>query len=499
MKYIVIILIALSTLSCSDFINEEVFTSATPDKFYKNEKELTSAVNAAYNSFQTADYYDNQIFMVADASTDMLDTPWKNVYDVFSTDAGNDIYKIIWEATWKANNAVNAVIEKGPSAVMDEELKSRLIGEAKFLRALNYFNLVRMYGRVPLVLNFITDVNSDIYPKTVPLDTIYTQIIKDLKDAEVVLPWKYDAANIGRASKGAAKSLLGKVYLTYAGYRLDTLGTSLVKGESKYYQMAVDKLKEVIDSKVYDLYPDYADNFKNSTENGIEDIFDIQYKQGVLGAGGWGGEGSIKQTRWAPNYGITLASYETYTGNKTFYASFGATDLRKSVIFLDHFTDKDNVKQSYPKTLKYPYVKKYIRDIHEGGDKNFSTASPIDGEENTIVLRYADVLLMYSEALMEAQQAITDECLSGINKVRQRAGLNVYTTSGFANLDAFRTAIITEREWELCYEGHGWFDDTRMGLLQKRVAKTSLKFYYWPIPYLEIVKNPNLKQSPGWN
>lgn len=500
MKFFAIIVLGLSLWSCSDFLTEEVFTSVNPDEFYKNEQQVAAALNGAYSRFQDPKYGDHQLFLVADMSTDMLDTRWRNnVFNNYDNDKGHNQYRDIWEATWNANNAINGVIERSPGAEMNEELKARYIGEAKFLRALNYFNLVRIYGRVPLVLDFVTDLTDKIYPASSTLDLIYEQIITDLQDAEEVLPWTYTTSDVGRATKGAAKSLLGKVYLTYAGWRLDATGSVLEKGDSKYYQMAADKLSEVIGQNVYGLFEEYADLFKNETENGIEHIFSIQYKQGALGPGGWGGEGSSKQTRWAPKAGITHSAYETFRATKSFYASFSPEDKRKEVIFLDHFIDGNGVEQSYPETLNHPYVKKYIRDMREGGDTNFSTASAVDGEENTEIIRYADVLLMHSEALMEASQEINEAALVGINKVRERAGLSLYSVSDFALLDEFRNAILNEREWELCYEGHGWFDYTRMGVLADRVSKAQqLKNYYWPIPGIEITKNPELLQSPGW-
>ncbi len=500
MKYIISILFLLSMVSCSDFLEEEVYTSANPDKFYSNEQQVSAALSAAYSNFQVPNYYDHQIFQMVDLTTEMLKSRWNNnVYNDYTKDKSDNAHKLMWEAVWKANNAINAVINNSEAAVMNEDLKERMIAEAKFLRGLNYFNMIRLYRRVPLVLNFITDMEGDIYPQTTTLDLVYDQIITDLTDAEDVLPWTYSTGDIGRATKGATKALLGKVYLTYAGSRIDTTsGSILEQGDPQYYQKATDKLKEVIDANIYDLFDDYIDNFRNETENGIEHIFSIQYKQGALGPGGWGGEGSSKQTRWAPKAMITHTSWESYHPWTSFYHSFGVNDKRRDAIFLTHYLDGYNVEQSYPETLNQPYIKKYIRDIHEGDDNNYSTASATDGEENTIVLRYADVLLMYSEALMEATQDVNDEVLVGINKVRERAGLTKYTTVNFGSLGAFRNAIINEREWELCYEGHGWFDYTRMGLLEDKVAKASKVFYSFPVPSLEIAKNPNLLQSPGW-
>ena len=499
MRYITI-LVCLALFSCSDFLKEEVFTSVNPEDFYKNETQVIAAINGAYATFQVPNYYDDQIFQIADLSSDMLDTRWtNNPFAFYKSDKGRREFRNFWEAAWVANNAINAVVEFAPKATMDEEVKKRVIAEAKFLRALNYFNMIRFYGRVPLVLNFVKDIiNDGLYPSSNTLEEVYAQIIQDLIDAEQDLPWQYDASNIGRATKGAAMSLLGKVYLTHAGWRMNADGSALVKGDPIYFQKAADKLKEVIEEGSYDLFPDYADNFSNASENGIEHIFSIQFKQGALGPGGWGGEGSTKQTRWAPKYAITHSAYETYRATTSFYASFDNDDLRKKTIFLDNFVSGSGVEESYPGSLSHPFVKKYIRDIREGGDANFSTASASDGEENTIVLRYADVLLMHSEALMEATGTVNEEVLFGINTVRERAGLIKYNTVDFSNIEEFRNAIINERNKELCYEGHGWFDYVRMGILEDKVAKATQKFYYWPIPSLEINKNPNLLQSPGW-
>ena len=505
MKVILFIFVLLSATSCNSFLDEKIFTDVTTDDFYNNEDELEAALVAAYSSFQSVNYYDNSIFQVADLSTDMLDTRYgNNVYNKFNSSKDHNQYKVFWESCWFANNAVNSVITYAPKAVMSDDIRNEILAQAHFLRALNYFNLVRVYGPVPLVLKAVSTVNDDLYPKTASLDTVYTQIIADLQFAKQFLPKNNETGKIGRATKGAAMSLLGKVYLTYAGHRKSDDGSTLIKGDAKYYNLAFSQLDSVVKGHTgtYALFDDYADIFSKDTESGIEDIFSIQYKQGVVGAGASGGEGSLKQTHWAPQYGITHSAYATYRVVPAFYKKFASIDKRKSVIFLDRFIDQDGVLRAYPKTLSHPYVKKYIRDIREGGIGGFTNTSARDGEENTIILRYADVLLMHSEALYGMTKSITTEAIWGINEVRKRAGLGGLNLGNIHTEDQFIARLLDEREKELCFEGHGWFDYVRTGQLYKRIkiptGSDPIKFYYWPIPSIEINKNENLVQSPGW-
>ena len=148
--------------------------------------------------------------------------------------------------------------------------------------------------------------------------------------------------------------------------------------------------------------------------------------------------------------------------------------------------------------MKNLHARKYIRDINTAGQGTFTTAAANDGEENTIVLRYADVLLMHSEATYGVSNSVGQAELWGINEVRLRAGLDVLEAADVVN---FTTTLLDERDKELCFEGHGWFDYVRTGQLNARASKTvktANKFYYWPIPTMEISKNKNLQQSLGW-
>ena len=502
MKKILIIFISLFALSCDSFLEEKIHTTVTTDNFYKNEADMEAALGAAYSAFQEKNYYDNFIFQVADLVTDILYTRYNNnVYDKANVAKDHTQYRNFWKSCWAANNAINSVICYAPKAEMSKEALDRIVGEACFLRALNYFNLVRIYGSVPLVLEVVDKYNPAVlYPATAPRDDVYDQIIADLIYAEAVLP----ETNIGRATVGAAKTLLAKVYLTRAGYwKMESDPETLEKGDPVNYQLALDKLNEVIESGTYDLFEDYGDVFSNDTENGIEHIFSIQFKQGVLGGGAIAGEGSLKQTHWAPQgFGVTQYAYDTYRSSAAFYKKFAAEDKRRAVTFLDYFIDKDGIERIFKAdgsgNMKNLHSRKYIRDINAAGQGTFTTAAANDGEENTIVLRYADVLLMHSEAAYGLSNSVGESELWGVNEVRLRAGLDALKP---ADVVDFTTTLLDERDKELCFEGHGWFDYVRTGQLNARASKTVKtvnKFYYWPIPSMEISKNENLQQSLGW-
>lgn len=512
--YISMVTLAVMVLgSCQSFLEEEIYTSIRYEDFYQSEDDLRSGVLGCYSAFQSNKYYDLQIFHFADMTTDFVVARFSNnVFDAFSTEKSNSQYRTFWEGMWLANNPIAVAITYGWKIDMDEDTKCEILAEAYFLRALNYFNLIRIYGRVPLILEPTTSVDDDLYPATVDPKVVYDQIVSDLKFAKEHLQTNDEAGSNVYATKGAATALLGKVYLTMGGYHKNDDGSLIERGYDKwgvdYYTLAAEELSQVVNGEVgtYALFDDYADVFSNDTENGIENIFSIQFMQGATG-GVDGGEGSQKQTNWAPQYDITQSSYETFRvdGTSLFYTTrLKDSDSRKAVSILSSFVDGDGVSRSYPSNLSYVYNRKYLRDMKEGGVGGFTNTSAKDGEENTIVLRYADVLLCYSEALFfNNNEVVTDEVLEGINAVKRRAGISELTptTSTVVTTAGFIEQLVYERELELCFEGQLWFDYVRLGVLAEMVTtmtRSDYKFYTFPVPTLEINKNPNLLQSQGW-
>lgn len=491
------------------FLEEKSYSQISVENSFKTEEDAIMAVNAAYSLLAGETYYDNTYMLMADGPSDMMLTEWNNPLDNYNNlNNTDDNVKTFWNAAWKVNAQTNLVMERVPAIDMDPVVKNRVLGEASFIRALNYFHLVRFFGNIPLITKTTTNVD-EMLVEQVPSDKIYEQIITDLEFACENLPDAYEGADVGRATRWAAKSLLAKVYLTMAGYREDPLTGELVKGDSKYYENTADLCLEVIQSGRFDLFENFADIYEDENENLVEDIFSIQY---LDGAGGYsGGVGTTKTPRFVPK-GSKLAAVEwkTYAVEKLFYENFPDDD-RKAATFLVSYLDENDALVTMPSAiLPYPFVRKFLSDIHEGSDKQYKAVDGKDYGDNYIVLRYADVLLMYSEALNELygpsyNNGTVENTLYGINRVRTRAGSKAYTVADCNDdPDMLRTMILDERCWELCFEGHGWFDYVRHGVLVERLlvagraTNVAQHNYLMPIPFSARQTNPLLKQNYGY-
>jgi len=363
---------------------------------------------------------------------------------------------------------------------IDENLKNRILGEAKFLRGLSYFILVRFFGDIPLITT-PQSPGDDLRVTRTDKDLVYDQIIKDFEDAIQLLPSReqYSDADKGRASKGSATGLLAKVYLTLGNW-----------------QEVVDLCNDV-ETLGYELNNEYGQNFDVNNENSIESLFEIQYVSNA-GYGFWDNE---NQSSWL----------STFTGprNSDMVAGGWGWD-QPTQEFVDNYEDADKRKDV---TILYDSCPKFDGQDY---DKGYSTtgynlrkflvtksvsATYDNSPLNFPVLRYADVLLMKAEALNNLGN--TSEAEAPLNKVRQRAGLS--DISGLTQ-NEFKEKVLHERRMELAFEGQRWFelirvDDGQYGLdfLHSigRVNATS-KHLLLPIPQKEIDTNPNLVQNPGY-
>jgi tetratricopeptide (TPR) repeat protein len=369
-----------------------------------------------------------------------------------------------WNHHYQCINRSNAIIGRiGSVNFTSEATKNQYLGEALFLRGLAYFNLVRIYGDVPLVTKEISSEEAYALKKT-PADEVYTAIVSDLTQAGGLLPDSYSGSNAGRAASGAAKSLLGKVYLT-----------------RKQYSEAARVLKEVIDGGQYALLPGYADVFRVENANHKESIFEVQYKANSQG------RGSPFATLFTPrtgNAGILLTGQGATQGynrpTQDMINAYQTGDLRKEASLSATWTDGARVNND-------PYIKKYL-----SRQSNVS-----DGDANWIVLRYADVLLMYAEALNELGRA--GEALPFLNQIRVRAGL---ASLNGLNQAQMRLALEQERRLELAFEGHRWFDLVRTGraiaVMNSKGFSISEKDLLYPLPQSQIDINPEIKQNTGY-
>ncbi|HLA53250.1 MAG TPA: RagB/SusD family nutrient uptake outer membrane protein [Flavitalea sp.] len=472
-KRVVGVLLTAAMLgSCEKFLEEKPQDRIFSDNFYQTEEDALSATNAIYAGLGS--YFDNgegpyhsTTWIAAGlASDEMINKQTDNAMDQlddFAWNAENSTILSIWRSHYKTITVANIAINRIPAIEMDATLRDRLVNESKFLRALMYFNLVRMYGPVPLI-------TAEEVPLTVAVsgvEDVYAQIISDLQAAEN-LPNDGEIEQ-GRATKGAAKALLAKVYLT-----------------RQEWDNAAAKALEVIESNTYELWDNYGDNFKLANRNGKEAVFSVSN-------GDAGGTISFWEVA---QFNVRLLPKELndrrenvrntqgwQAATRNLYDSYSDDDERKAITFMTEFTDDngDTVK------LADPYFQKYWDEAEEpdGGDSR----------QDFPVIRYSDVLLMYAEAEGElGNLAVGNEYLG---KVRTRAGL-MHTDVN--DIEGFRAQILLERRKELAAEGQRWFDLVRTGQLEERVQDAkgitvNPRYLLFPYPQREIDTNKELPSN----
>ena len=485
-------LIAASLLSGCSFLDENPTDRLVTNNFYTNQKDAQSGVDAIYQEFY--EIYKRQMFLMCDLPADGmkngLGMPNAFLQDLefLRHNSENTFVRDMWKNNYSGVMRANAAINNIPGVTMDETLKARLIGEAKCLRALFYFNLVRFYGDVPLVLK-LDNIDDAMGPR-IDKEQVYGQIIADLTDASQALPVSsdYSSTDLGRVTKGAAKILLGKVYLT--------------KGD---YANAKSTLAEVIENEGtygYGLHQNYADNWNPATETGKEAVLYVEFKPQPLV---FNQEMGLAGPKYSIPEPIGVAgSNEADIPTMELYNAYDKNDLRWPVNFRTHFTNPNN---GHEMESSIPLFGKYWQEGLKAENQC---------EINMHIIRYADALLMYAEALNElGESAKAHEVL---NRVRERAYGDA--SGNYAGLpkDAFRDAILKERWLEFPLEGHRWFDLVRMGKFVERMKEHSAyeasiaesnktdiasnvkdHMILMPIPQHEMDLNPELTQNPGWN
>ncbi|SDZ82137.1 RagB/SusD family nutrient uptake outer membrane protein [Pedobacter hartonius] len=512
LKYLMI-LFALGAVSCAK-LNEDPSSFIPADQFYKTQKDAEAAVSAAYSllnagatSVQTPynTLFNTGMDFMAD---DEGPGPGATNADVRSqavlghSSSGLRVLQI-WQQHYAAIKKANIAIDTIPHITFDATLNKRLVAEAKFLRALYYFNLVRLYGDVPLILHAQNSINlADQQVSRTPTALVYEQIETDLSSAAADLPNSYTSADLGRATAGAANSLLAKVYLTQAKWA-----------------KAVTQAELVINGPYgYDLFSNYADVFLPASENGREHIFSAQFKANS------GGQGNNEAPRSIytgipgvqGNYANQVVFYTVPDATKpggtdkffSVYKLYAASDKRKRVSFVTSFLS--------------PSTKLYYGRLNDASIPNDSipffnkyfdpavVANESESGANVPIIRFSEILLIYAEAENELNGP-SGKAYASVNRVRARAGL-----SALAGLTqaGFREAVYLERRLELVFEYQRWFDLIREkdaagnGILEVsllKVGKTNVskgakgKFYLFPIPQQEIDNsNGKLTQNPGW-
>lgn len=484
LKYnlIAIALLGFSFSSCSDFLEQNPQTDLSENDFYKTANDILSAVNGAYSSLQEGDIYGNwYVFgeIPSDNTRNQLSgsVTTQNEFDQFYIDTQNSMIANFWKAAYKVINRTNTVLGRIDGIEINTELANRYKLECKFIRALMYFNLVRVYGDVPLVLKEISISESyDILRE--PKENVYNQIIADLKEAQD-LPVSYSTAEDGRATQGAAKALLANVYMTL-----------------HKYAEAETILAEIINSGRYSLLENtpgslnidgYKNVFSPVNHNSKEGIFEIQFLKGGYG------EGSNYANNFAPeNSGTNVVAVGGTGGNNIpemdIYNAYEEGDLRRDFsMSLGYYDNRKNNEW-----VESRYVCKFMDVPYQNNDAS----------NNYPVIRYADVILMYAEALN--QNGKTAEACKYLNMTRRR-GFGYQTTEtspvDLQTTDKAQFALMVEQERrvELAFENHRWFDLIRTGraveVMRSKGFSLNETNLICPIPQKQIDVNPKLTQN----
>ncbi|MFN4364369.1 RagB/SusD family nutrient uptake outer membrane protein [Chryseobacterium hispalense] len=474
MKKILLSIAILSALaSCKDdYLDVQQPNRLVADAFFTTQEDAMQATNAIYvalRSWENSAFPAQFVFGVpaddVEKGSNPGDASFINAYDQFTYTASDSGIEGYWIGQWQFVNRCNQVITNVPNINMDATLKNRLIAEAKMLRAYFYFNLVRIYGGVPIFDGLPADKNYNIPRNSV--DEVYNFIISDLTSAAAVLPQSYPASDLGRVTKGGALGLLSKVYL----YKKD-------------WQKAYDTSNQVI-AMGYNLDPDFNHLFRPAGEFGSESVIEVncqcssqfggsQYAevQGVRNQFGWG----------------------FFTPTPALESAFETGDIRKELTILrngETTPEGDLIQKGDPQAGNVWNQKVYVPKSLNNNACGYGSI------QNIRILRFAEVLLINAEAANELGN--TTAAITNLNKVRTRAQLAGTTAT---TQPALRAAIWRERRVELAMEGDRFVDLVRTGQAATVLASYGFKAgknEVFPIPLNSINQSSGvLTQNPGY-
>ena len=464
--------------SCSKYLDVPPQGQPTSAQFFQTQADATLAINSVYGKLREWNLTAFNWLAVTTLTSDDAekgsvpgDAEFLNDFVFFRLTSTAGPVEGYWTGQYQGINLCNQVIQNVPGiAVMDATLKARYVGEAQFVRALQYFNLVRAFGDVPLQTTVAT-TSEDLNPARVPKDQVYAQIVADLTAAAAVLPASYPTADIGRATKGAALALLSKVKM-YQKNWADALSAS-----------------DQVMALNYSLAPDFYKMFRVPGENGPESIFEIQstYLAGNCDA---------SNNQWAQVQGVRPQfGWGFFNPTADLEAAFEPGDTRKLGTILYRGSTTPDGDKIDPQAANMRYnMKAYIpnsypKDCNYGADQNIR------------VLRLGEVLLINAEAANELGQGA--KALIDVNKIRARAGL-APLAAGLSQ-DALRRAIWQERRVELALEyGDRYFDLVRQGRAGTVLRAAGKNFVdgkneLMPIPLNQItLSGGKLTQNPGY-
>jgi starch-binding outer membrane protein, SusD/RagB family len=525
----------LATAACTDdsFLSEVPEDFIGPENFFRNGDDAVAAINGVYASFNTPngygvdDYYGRNLYMLVDYPGEQLTSRFGATHDRGSLDNFNYTVEhpylpTVWGGAYSAIASANAVIANVPGiADMDAALRDRIVAEARFLRAVHYFNLVRLFGDVPLRLEYVQRLEEALPRPRTPAAEVYAAVIEDLEYAAAHLPATYagvPGVNTGRATSGAAHALLSKVHLQYA----------LVHGGgAASLQKAKAEAQAVTAGGRYQLLPDFGRVFALDNENNAEVIFSVQNTR-VAGMGG-----RLAQHVAPQGSGLSGANTPgaSFYSEWPFFRDWSDADERKAATWLISYTHSTRGPLTWSRTMTSTQQQNF--GTTGGGPtprKYIDPQAGTGGAEETdyILLRYADVLLMLAEAENELNGP-TATAFDAVDAVRRRAELSPLDRG--ISQDSLRHVIQLERRYEFVLEGQTFFDMQRHWAWSKARVEANIlagrpvsaggvnmnaspwgnsvpkagpsitiadRYRFFPIPAAAIATNPQLVQTAGW-
>lgn len=497
-RFILIISLLVGVAAC-DLLDTNPTDFYTTDTFWKTPQHALDALTGCYQVLTTNAFFGSGgtghkwEVMTPNAYmyNDELSTNTFAMGHASGTTLGmNDR---IWSGSYSGIGRCNTVIDRINEIQMDEELRARIIGEARFLRAFYYNELNQMFHGVPLILSSPDPETQSDMPRNT-YEEVQQQIIEDLDYAASVLPDSYPPSDGGRATKGAALALKARVLL-----------------QDHQYDQVVSVIEQIFALNQYELFPDYNGIFRKANEGNSEIIFDVRFKAPDV----------------INDYDIVMAQYSTQAPLLDLVNAYQMIDgksIQESDLY-DPANPYENRDPRFKQSILYlgaPWRNRTANniDLHQTGfsfrkftEYNETTVGTIpQSDVNYIVIRYADVLLMYAEALNELSGP-TQEVYDAVNQVRTRPTVDMPPLPAGLSQEEMREAIRLERRIELAGERSYYFDIRRWGIAEEvmtgpvhdytgRVLAVRQfnpdKDYLWPIPYTEIELNPNLTQNPGY-
>lgn len=493
--------------SCKkDLLNIENPNTPTTDVFWKTEDDAQRGVNSIYAMFYKPALWSRWIYFRLDLTSDegFSKSPWVELADWtrfqyvnYNFGEGN---AFTWKDTYKAVFRCNQVLDNVPNIEFaNQEDKDKILGQAKFLRALHYYYAALLWENVPLVLK---SSQPDDLPLQSNLTEVWAQIEKDLKEALEVLPVEWDDANLGRPTKGSVNAYLARMYMQQHKW-----------AEAK---IALDYFFTGEGAGQYSLVSNYQDNFTHTNENNSESVFEIQFSDVNKTPEDADGPSQIMSSQraqfFAPRsigWSDGQARYWIVDEFKKEKTADGNIDPRLRYTLFYPALEADFGDKVYGRSWNWDadeaWFRKYARDYFRNNEDYYA-------QNNFRLVRFSDILLLYAEVLNELGS--TAEAIQYVDQVRNRVGLPALAVNhaeALAGPDAFRERLKVERELELCGESVRWADLKRWGDLDEagrveNVAKRDPDFKNFvvgkhirlPLPQIEVLNNPNLKQNAGY-